>query len=68
MYISALAVIVGWVLTQSGWPLFVYSAAVLAVFQSFIVFYEEPRLQQAFGDEYTAYRTSVGRWLPRARR
>jgi protein-S-isoprenylcysteine O-methyltransferase Ste14 len=30
-----------------------------------VLFYEEPKLQRSFGDEYAAYRQHVHRWRPR---
>lgn len=34
-------------------------------FHAFIVLWEEPRLERAFGDEFLQYQASVPRWMPR---
>ncbi len=33
----------------------------------FVLAYEEPHLERAFGAEYEEYRAAVPRWLPRLR-
>jgi protein-S-isoprenylcysteine O-methyltransferase Ste14 len=33
----------------------------------FVIFYEEPHLQELFGDDYERYRRNVPRWIPRLR-
>jgi protein-S-isoprenylcysteine O-methyltransferase Ste14 len=67
MYVGVLTVVVGWGVLYLDWHLFAYAACVGALFQSFIYFYEEPHLAELFGEEYTAYKVRVGRWLPRGR-
>jgi protein-S-isoprenylcysteine O-methyltransferase Ste14 len=67
MYVGVLTVIVGWGVLYLDWHLFAYAACVATLFQLFIRFYEEPHLAELFGEEYTAYRARVGRWLPRVR-
>lgn len=42
--------------------------AILAVLVSLLViFYEEPHLQELFGEDYELYRRNVPRWIPRLR-
>ncbi|MFZ2096829.1 MAG: isoprenylcysteine carboxylmethyltransferase family protein [Anaerolineales bacterium] len=66
MYVGVLMVILGWgALFADGW-LLVYACAVGVIVHLFVVFYEESRLLQLFGDEYESYRRTVDRWLPRA--
>ena len=45
-----------------------YAVAVATGFHLFIVFYEEPHLERELGDQYTSYKSDVGRWLPRRTR
>lgn len=33
-----------------------------------VIFFEEPALEQRFGEEYDAYRAAVPRWLPQLRK
>jgi len=64
MYLGVILVIFGWAaLFASGW-LVVYALGVWLFNHLFVVFYEEPRLKQLFGEEYEAYRAEVSRWLP----
>ena len=46
---------------------FAYVALFVVSSHLFIVFYEEPTLQHAFGAEYAQYCERVGRWWPRVR-
>lgn len=64
MYVGILSSLFGeaWFLASSY--LFCYAAAVMALFHSFVIFYEEPKLTKKFGDEYRQYRAQVPRWLP----
>jgi protein-S-isoprenylcysteine O-methyltransferase Ste14 len=68
MYVGVLAVTLGWAAFYATPSLVAYAAAVWTMFQSFIVFYEEPHLRATFGEEYERYCARVGRWLPRPRR
>ena len=63
MYVGVLAVILGWSLWFGAPVLAGYAAAVFSVFQAFVVLYEEPHLEDEFGDAYRAYRSEVRRWL-----
>lgn len=42
-----------------------YLAIFFAAVSAFVYFYEEPALEARYGDEYTAYRKRVPRWVPR---
>ncbi len=65
MYVGVLSVILGWTLLYANVLMLVYCLAVAICFQLFVVFYEEPILQQSFGAEYAGYKASVNRWLPK---
>jgi protein-S-isoprenylcysteine O-methyltransferase Ste14 len=65
MYVGVLLVILGLAGRYESTALLVYAACVALAFNLFIVAYEEPHLTGEFGDEYTAYKSRVGRWLPK---
>jgi len=68
MYVGVLTTILGWATLYHSLRLLVYAACVWTLFQTFVVFYEEPFLSGAFPGEYAEYRERVPRWLPRPRR
>jgi protein-S-isoprenylcysteine O-methyltransferase Ste14 len=53
-------------LFRSGW-LLAYAAALWAIFHTVLLIYEEPQLEQRFGQTYRAYKKTVPRWIPRLR-
>ena len=63
MYIAVVLILCGWALTFSSLALWVYAAGVALAFHLRVVFYEEPWLARAHGDEWLAYRGRVRRWL-----
>lgn len=65
MYVATMAVISGWAILFGAAILVAYGVVVFIVFSLFVKLYEEPRLTREWGNEYTAYRAQVGRWLPR---
>jgi protein-S-isoprenylcysteine O-methyltransferase Ste14 len=65
MYLAVFLVVIGEALLFLSVPLLVYFGIVALVVQLFVVGYEEPTLTQRFGDDYTAYRRRVPRWIPR---
>jgi len=65
MYLGVILIILGWTgVFTDGW-LLIYTLGVWIAVHLFVVLNEEPRLQVLFGEEYEAYRRSVGRWMPR---
>jgi protein-S-isoprenylcysteine O-methyltransferase Ste14 len=44
-----------------------YAVLFLLAAHVFVVLYEEPTSARRFGDQYTAYKASVRRWIPRMR-
>jgi len=68
MYSGVLMVILGWSIFFQDAVLVVYTVIIGTIFHLFVVLYEEPHLQQTFGDEYKNYCKQVGRWLPKIRR
>ncbi len=66
MYVGVLCVILGWGLFFESWRLLRYAGLVFVMFHLFVVFLEEPMLEDRFGAAYERYRREVPRWLPRA--
>src|SRR5574337_1072783 len=64
IYVSAVAVVVGWAAYLHSTPVFLYAIVLAGAFHLFVVTVEEPTLQDKFGDSYTHYRHTVRRWLP----
>lgn len=65
MYLAVLAIVLGQALALGRWELLVHAGVVAAAFVAFVRGYEEPHLQQVFGDEYRSYRERVPGWWPR---
>jgi protein-S-isoprenylcysteine O-methyltransferase Ste14 len=65
IYVAVVAIILGQAVLMGDWRLIVYSALLWLAFHVFVVAYEEPTLEQAFGREYEAFRAAVPRWIPR---
>ena len=63
MFVSILIIILGWIQLYASLPLLIYGVFVTLCFQMFIIFYEEPKLHQIFGDNYIGYKNTVNRWL-----
>ena len=64
MYVAVLAAIAGQALLLGRWVLLAYGAAVFPLVFSFVRLYEEPTLEETYGEEYAAYRRAVPGWLP----
>ena len=64
MYLGASAALAGAALYYQSPSLLAYLAIFALAMHLFVVWYEEPTLTRAFGDEYAAYRARVRRWLP----
>ena len=61
-----LAIVFGQGLMLGSLPVLAYGVALWVAFHLFVVAYEEPTLQHTYGAEYSAYRSAVPRWIPRA--
>ncbi|MCY3959704.1 MAG: isoprenylcysteine carboxylmethyltransferase family protein [Chloroflexi bacterium] len=68
IYVAVLIAIAGWTSLFQAPLLLVYGGALFALYSFFVQRHEEPHLAREFGEEYTAYKASTGRWLPRLRR
>ena len=65
MYVAVVSTIVGQSVLLGSAALLEYAGAVWFSFHVFVLAYEEPTLQQRYGDSYEVFRTHVNRWLPR---
>ena len=67
MYLGVLTILLAWIILYQTLGLLIYTVIVFTCFNAFVIFYEEPHLENIFGDDYLAYKLKVGRWLPRFR-
>jgi protein-S-isoprenylcysteine O-methyltransferase Ste14 len=65
IYLSALLVVLGETLLFWSPPLLEYAAGMAVACHLFVIGYEEPTLDHAFGAAYAEYRQRVPRWVPR---
>lgn len=65
MYLGAAGVIAGAGLMIGSPSATGVAIVFLLLAHLFVLFYEEPALEERFGESYRRYRSSVGRWLPR---
>jgi len=63
MYVGVLTVLFSEALFFESWRHVLYASVIFTMFQSFIVFYEEPHLRQLFGEAYIRYCDAVPRWI-----
>jgi protein-S-isoprenylcysteine O-methyltransferase Ste14 len=67
MYLAVLSIVLGQALLfRSGGTLF-YAGLVLLAVVLFVRGYEEPTLEEQYGEEYREYRRNVRGWIPRLR-
>ena len=48
----------------ASWPIAIWFAVFVVGNLIYIPVFEEPKLEQRFGDDYIAYKARVPRWLP----
>lgn len=65
IFLAVVSTILGQALLFGDWRLIVYGALLWLAFHVQVVAYEEPTLEETFGEEYEAYRANVRRWIPR---
>lgn len=65
MYVGVLTLVSGWALLYRSQLLLVYTIVLAAGFHLRVVLYEEPHLEDRFGDDWQRYRGAVHRWWPR---
>ncbi len=64
MYIGALTLLVGFGHYVNSIPILLLAMALFVFAHLFVVFYEEPNLQERFGPTYADYCKEVPRWIP----
>jgi protein-S-isoprenylcysteine O-methyltransferase Ste14 len=64
MYLGGFLVLLGTGLFLESVPIALLSAGFLLLFHVFVIFIEEPRLEERFGRTYHMYRMHVHRWVP----
>jgi protein-S-isoprenylcysteine O-methyltransferase Ste14 len=67
MYVAVLAIILGQALLFRSVGALLWAGVVLAMVATFVRGYEEPTLEEAYGEEYREYRRHVRAWIPRLR-
>lgn len=65
MYVGVVAAIFGQAWLFGDIRLVAYAIIAWLTMHLFVVFYEEPKLQKTFGEEYDRFRANVPRWIPR---
>lgn len=65
MYLAVIGAILAQAMIFGSLPLLLYALVVWAMMATFVRWYEEPVLQNLYGDEYERYRRGVRAWLPR---
>ena len=68
MYIGVLLVLFGGAVLFASLVLLIYTVLVWFAFHLFVIYYEEPKLEQKFGLQYSIYREAVPRWIPKLKR
>jgi protein-S-isoprenylcysteine O-methyltransferase Ste14 len=64
-YIGGLLINLGEGLILESALVFVFAAFMFAIFHFFVIYYEEPKLKEMFGESYDEYLNTVPRWFPR---
>jgi protein-S-isoprenylcysteine O-methyltransferase Ste14 len=67
MYEAVLAIILGQSLLFASWGTLIYAGLVFLAVALFVRFYEEPTLEDEYGEQYREYRRNVRGWIPRLR-
>jgi protein-S-isoprenylcysteine O-methyltransferase Ste14 len=67
MYLAVLTIVLGQALLFRSVGALLYAGILLLAVVVFVRGYEEPTLEDAYGDEYRRYRRDVRGWVPRVR-
>ncbi len=65
MYIGGLTVLIGFGLYLHSISILLLSLLVFVLVHLFVLFAEEPGLEQRFGKSYLEYKKSANRWIPK---
>lgn len=64
MYVGVVLMLFGEALFFRSWVILAWAGAFFVLSSTFVMLYEEHRLQEKFGASYKQYCKSVGRWIP----
>jgi protein-S-isoprenylcysteine O-methyltransferase Ste14 len=64
MYVGAILVLLGYGLVESSLAVLALALGGWLLAHLFVVFGEEPVLEEKFGESYRSYKASVPRWIP----
>ena len=67
MYVAVVLIIFGQSMLFASAALIAYGISAWFAFLLFVLYYEEPRLREAFPETYPVYAEAVPRWIPRLR-
>ena len=67
MYVSVMTILLGEAIFFESTAILFEAGVFIFLAHSFVVLYEEPVLQQKFGESYEGYKQTVGRWIPRSK-
>lgn len=67
MILGVLIVLLGEALGLKSQNILIWAASFFVINTIYFIVYEEPDLEDRFGDEYREYKKHVSRWLPRRR-
>ncbi len=65
MYLGAFIVLIGFGLYHASPSMMLFSIVFLAIAHLFVLFVEEPMLENRFSQMYRDYKNTVHRWLPK---
>jgi protein-S-isoprenylcysteine O-methyltransferase Ste14 len=68
MYLGVLLIFIGYALLHHSISVLFLALFLFLLAHTVVVFLEEPSLKNKFGDDYTNYKRSVGRWLPKIKK
>jgi protein-S-isoprenylcysteine O-methyltransferase Ste14 len=67
MILGVLTVLLGEALALESQNILIWAASFFLINTIYFIVYEEPDLEDRFGDEYREYKKHVSRWVPRRR-
>ena len=67
MYVSVAMILTGEAILFMSLAVLIEAIILISVVHLFVTYYEEPALRRRFGESYTRYSQTVGRWIPRYR-
>jgi protein-S-isoprenylcysteine O-methyltransferase Ste14 len=67
MILGVLTVLLGEALSLGSVNILIWAGVFFIINNIYFIIYEEPNLEDRFGDDYREYKKHVSRWLPRLR-